>query len=142
MANKKASSEAAWALLTEGIAQARLDAHRLRHLVSRAESLVEGSPQREHLYQVAGDVILDVPERLRKLEVVLDRTLLAMSKMGEDFFSARLPLSEKNLVDEAIDPAFGGNKKIRQSAKRLARLWLTRRYQRESKPLKFGTKDA
>ncbi len=125
MAEKKASSEAAWALLTEGMSQARLEAHRLRHLTNRAQALVEASDYREHLYEVAGDIIVDMPERLLKLEVVLDRTLLALSKMGDDFLGARLPLSEKNLVDEAIDPAFGG-KQIKHSAELLAKLWLAK----------------
>jgi len=123
MQDKRASSAAAWALLTEGVTSARLEAHRLRHLISRGLSVVEASEAKEHIYQVAGDIILGAPKRLQGLEIALDRTALALSKMGEDYLSARLSLSDKTLVDEAIESA-GGFKKGRVEA--LAQRWLER----------------
>lgn len=105
---KIASSQAAWALLTEGVASARVEAHRLSHMVHRALKLVEQSDQTDHIYQVAGDIIQGVPRRLERLEVELDRTALALSKMGETFLEARLPLDDKTRVNEAVLPAFGG----------------------------------
>ena len=119
---KTASSEAAWALLIGGFAEARLEAHRLRILINRCEKLVAESPHREHLYQVAGDIVMDMPNRLSRLEIVLDRTALALAGMGEDFLSARLPLSEKQLVEEATQPAFGG------SQQRSSEQWVAREY--------------
>lgn len=110
----------------EGVASARLEAHRLKHLINRSQRLVEESDHREHLYQVAGDIIVDLPARLRRLEVALDRTALALSGMGEDFLSARLPLSEKQLVEEATQPGFGGHQ-LRHSAQAVARRWMLRR---------------
>jgi len=104
---KQASSQAAWALLMEGVAHARVDAHRLKHLINRAIRLVEISDEKEHLYQIAGDIIVGIPQRLEHLEVDLDRTGLALSKMGADFLSARLSLSDKTMVDEAVEAAFG-----------------------------------
>lgn len=123
MPPKNASSEAAWALLTEGVASARVEAHRLKHLINRAEKLVEQSAAKEHIKQMAGDILLAVPQRLSQLERHLDRTALALSKMGEDFLEARLPLSDKNEVEEAVQPAFGGGK-MRTSVDRLAQRWL------------------
>ena len=105
---KEASSEAAWALLMEGVTKSRLETHRLRILANRIKTLVSESSHREHIYQVAGDIIMEMPKRMTALEMVLDRTALALSGMGEDFLSARLPLSEKQLVEEATQPAFGG----------------------------------
>jgi len=106
--NKNASSQAAWALLTEGVVSARVEAHRLKLLLNRAQKLVDKSEHTEHLHQVAGDIILGVPKRLERLEMDLDRTSLALAKMGESFLEARLPLHDKNKVDEAVQPAFGG----------------------------------
>ena len=40
---KNSSSQAAWALLTEGVTSARLEAHGLRHLVTRGLKIVEQS---------------------------------------------------------------------------------------------------
>lgn len=123
MPQKNASSEAAWALLTEGVASARVEAHRLKHLIGRAEKLVEQSEAKEHIKQMAGDILLAVPQRLTQLERHLDRTALALSKMGEDFLEARLPLTDKNEVEEAVQPAFGGGA-MRTSVDRLAQRWL------------------
>ena len=122
MSEKTASSQVAWALLTEGVASARVEAHRLRHLVVRAQKLVQDSEQREHIHQVAGDILLAVPKRLDRLEITLDRTALALSKMGESFLEARLPFSDKVQVDEAIQPTFGGP--MRKTTDRLAQRWL------------------
>lgn len=128
---KKASSEAAWALLMEGVAMARLEAHRLTHLVNRCQKLVDQSEKREHLYQVAGDAITDMPNRLRRLETVLDRTALALAGMGEDFLSARLPLSEKQLVEETLQPGFGGSQ-LRNSVEKVAQQWMLRKMREPS----------
>lgn len=123
---KSASSQAAWALLTEGVTKARVEAHRLQHMVTRAMKLVEASPEKDHLYEVAGDIISGVPNRLDSLNMALDRTGLALSKMGVEFLDSRLPLSEKTMVDEAVASAFGGGGGGRQSlADRVAHRYLT-----------------
>jgi hypothetical protein len=125
MGDKRGSSEAAWALITEGVTAARLEAHRLRHLMNRGLKVVNESEHRDHLYQMAGDVLVGGPNRMTALEIALDRTALALSKMGEDYLKSRLPIDDKTLVEEAIEPA-GGFKKSR--AERLARRWVRRRY--------------
>lgn len=107
---KTASSQAAWALLTEGVTRSRLEVHRIQLLLERAHKLVEESDHKEHIYQVAGDILQSIPQRMSSLEVALDRTSLALAKMGEEFFDSRLPLSEKTLVDEAIEAAFGASR--------------------------------
>ncbi len=108
MTKKIASSQAAWALLTEGVSRSRVETHRIQLLVERVMKLVEASDHKEHIYQVAGDAIEAMPKRIDALELALDRTSLALSKMGEEFFDSRLPLSDKVMVDEAISAAFGG----------------------------------
>jgi hypothetical protein len=120
MTEKTASSQAAWALLTEGVSRSRLETHRIQLLVERVMKLVEASDHKEHIYQVAGDAIQAMPKRLSALEVALDRTSLALSKMGVEFYDSRLPLSEKALVDEAISAAFGSSRS-KDSAARVAR---------------------
>jgi hypothetical protein len=110
----------------EGVTAARVDAHRLRHLISRAEKLVEQSDQKEHFYQMAGDIIQGIPARLTSLETHLDRTALALSKMGETFLKARLPISDKNEVEEAVEPAFGGMGGRHSAIDRVADRWVRR----------------
>jgi hypothetical protein len=85
-------------------------------MLNRVLKLVEESEHKDHLYQMAGDVIVGIPERMDQLDVALDRTGLALSKIGEEFLDARLTLSDKNLVEEAVSSAFG-NFKNRESVR-------------------------
>jgi len=125
---RHASSQAAWALLTQGVTSARLKAHRLQHLFGRASKLVEDSDHKDHLYQVAGDVIMSAPPTLNDLIRDLDRTGLALSKMGETYLSARLPLTDKTMVDDASMPAFGGGgpRHGDPAVERVAARWMAR----------------
>jgi len=125
--HRDASSQAAWALLTEGVTKARLELHRLQHLINRATKLIDNSEEKEHIYQVAGDILSAVPTRMDKLGIALDRTSLALARMGEEFLKSRLPLSEKMMVDEAVGAAFGtGMKRSNKVVERLTRRYLER----------------
>lgn len=99
------SSYASWALLSEGVSSARVEAYRLRHLVNRAMALIEKSVAKDHLYQVAGDIIVGLPERLDRIENTLDRTSYALSKMGDAHLKQRLPIHDREMVEESIERA-------------------------------------
>ena len=105
MKKEATSSYASWALLSEGVSSARVEAYRLRHLVNRALSLIEDSSAKDHLYQVVGDIIIGVPQRLDRIEQTLDRTSYALSKMGESHLKQRLPIHDREMVDESIERA-------------------------------------
>lgn len=106
MSDKKAnSSYASWALIMEGVSSARVEAYRLRHLLNRTLELVENSVAKDHLYQVGGDIILGFPQRLHHLEQTLDRTSFALAKMGESHLRERLPISDREKVDQSIERA-------------------------------------
>ena len=132
MEQKTASSQVAWALLTEGVTLARVESHRLRHLINRATQLVEKSKFEDHIYQVAGDIIEGLPRRLTALEVALDRTALALSKMGDEFLDSRLPLGDKMMVDEAVEAAFGKSRPFRSIEARIVARYLKERLGEES----------
>jgi hypothetical protein len=102
--NKTASSQAAWALLTEGVTSARIEGHRIRHLVNRLLAVVNSSSpeDRERLFATFGDVLVALPDRLDQLESVLDKTSYALIKMGDEFMRPRLPLSDRTEVEEAV----------------------------------------
>ena len=135
MREKTASSEVAWALLTEGTTAARLEAHRIRHLVNRAMRLVENSKHKEHIYEVAGDLIKGIPQRLTALEVDLDRTSYALTVLGEDFLRSRLDLSDRTQVDEAAkDSQPFGSRRVKSSLlERVIRRAALRRHDPSSK---------
>lgn len=122
--SKTSSSQAAWALIMEGTTRARVDGHRLRHLMDRALKLIEASEHKDHFYQVAGDIIMGAPRLVDMLDQDLDRTLLALSKMGEEFLDSRLPLSDKVMVEEAVEAAFGKPRSHVSLAERVAKRYL------------------
>ena len=132
MSDKKASSSSAsWALLVEGVSSARVEAYRMRHLLNRALQIVDSSIARDHLYQVAGDIIAGFPERLQRLELVLDRTSLALSKMGETHLKERLPLSERELVEESLERSSAFPSPMKRMTSRVALKYLRKQDERE-----------
>lgn len=122
--SRSASSQAAWALLIEAAASARLDAHRLTHLTNRAQKLIEESPHKDHFHQVAGDIITAAPKRLESLKTHLDRLSLALARMGTDFLESRLSIGDKTLVDEAVEPALGRSVGRYSAVQRVAHRYL------------------
>ena len=104
---KKASSQASWALLTEGVANSRVQIHKLRLLMERAQAIVEMSEKRDHIYRVAGDIIVGMPELIRAMEEQLDTTSYALSKMGQEFLRGQIPLENRHYVDDAIQSVPG-----------------------------------
>lgn len=129
MKRKVASSQAGWALITGGVAAARVEAHRLHQLLQKGLQFVECSRQREHLYQVAGDLIVEVPRRVESLECRLDELAYALSIMGQDHLKDRLPLSRRNEVEESVEGAPGfGEPLIRHSKERRLARAVARRY--------------
>jgi len=100
---KQAESQASWALLTQGVTSARLEAHRMRQLIQRALQVIENSPHREEIYQQAGDVIMNLPDRLDRLDNLLDRTAYALSVAGKEFLHSRISLVDRKLVDDCME---------------------------------------
>lgn len=129
--SRKAGSQAGYALISGGIAEARVQVHGLHQLMNKVLKLVEMSSAREHLYQVAGDLIVNIPARIERLEGQLDETLYALTLMGEDHLKDRLPLRRRTLVEETVEgaPAFGAGTP-RSSAERVLLRHLARRVAR------------
>lgn len=118
--SRKAGSQAGWALIAGGVNAARIEAHRIHQLLNKVMGLVEKSPAKEHLYQVAGDLIVNLPKRIETLESQLDETSYALSVMGKDHLRERLPLSRRNRVDETVEGAQAfGVPMMRQTAARV-----------------------
>lgn len=107
-------------LLSEGVASARLEAQRLHTMLSEVMSSIQSSEHKEALYAEAGDVIQNFPTHLEALERHLDRTLYALSEVGQEEMRDHLTIEDRSRVDEAM-------KKVRSlnaSASRVARSYL------------------
>ena len=104
MRNKKASSQASWSLLAEGVAEARVQTHVLRTFQQQLKSSIdqcEDPALKEEIYALCGDNLLAIPQTLAKIERALDRTNYALICMGKDFYRQRIPHSDRELVDMA-----------------------------------------
>jgi hypothetical protein len=129
--SRSAGSQAGWALITGGVSAARVEAHRLHQLLGKTLKLVESSPQKEHLYQVAGDIIVNFPKRLEILEEQLDEINYALSLMGKDHLRERLPVTRRNRVDVTVEGTRSfGAPMLRQTTQRVLERHLARRVAR------------
>jgi len=63
--------------------------------------LVDKSTEKDHIYEVAGDIIQTMPRRMEALENGLDRLSYALSVLGTDHLRERLPLADRAVIDEA-----------------------------------------
>lgn len=129
--SRKAGSQAGWALIAGGVNAARVEVHRLHQLVAKVLRLVEKSPEKEHLYQIAGDLITSIPKRIERIEQQLDETGYALSLMGKEHLKDRLPVSQRALIDATVEgvPAFGVPMH-RDSARRVFERYLSNRVAR------------
>jgi len=100
--DKKSSSQASWALLAQGVSTARVESHRLRHLVNRALKIIEASENKDAFYEYGGDLIEGIPRRLDNIESSLDRTSYALTQLGDNFLRGRLSIDDREMVKETI----------------------------------------
>jgi hypothetical protein len=125
---KQAGSQAGWALICGQVNAARVEAHRIHQLLNKVLAIVDKSSHRDHIYQVAGDLIEVIPRRLENLETDLDTAGYALSKMGEDHLKDRLPVSSRALVDETVEgaKAFGAGMQHESMVDRITVAYLAR----------------
>jgi hypothetical protein len=81
----------------EELSDARLRCDELKNHIMKAIEFVNASGKRDHIYSVAGDIVLAIPETLMKMEKALEAAALAMNKI--DYEELRLGLRPEK-VDE------------------------------------------
>jgi hypothetical protein len=101
MRNKRASSQASWSILAGSVADARVEAYKLRIAVNQMVDALRESPAIEEVHRLCGDSFLTIPDTLANIERNLDKTNYALITMGADFYRQRLPHSDRETVDIA-----------------------------------------
>jgi hypothetical protein len=89
--------------------------------------MVDKSSAREHLYQVAGDIIQVAPRRVETLERHLDRLSYILSVLGTDHLRDLLPISDRAIVDDAVAGAGTFGPGMSKSSSRVADLYMAQR---------------
>lgn len=120
MRSKKAGSQAGWALITGGVNDARVEAHRIHQLLSKCLKAVETSEHKEELFSLAGDILVDFPERLQRLEQYLDETSYALAILGQDYLKDRLSATSRARIDTTVEgvPSLSRYSRILQAWRR------------------------
>ncbi len=67
--------------LIEELGDARLRASQLKQYVAAAQELVEKSEKKDHIHEVAADILHGLPDTLFKLDKALDAAAMAASRM-------------------------------------------------------------
>ncbi len=99
---EKSASDATWALLAEGVADARLCVHGVGQMLTKFSKVCQNQQHKELLAKLFGDLIQALPESIQKAERALDRTGYALSKIGEDHIKERLSLEDRAKVEQGL----------------------------------------
>lgn len=97
---KIADNQMEWEVVIEGVTATRLEVHRLHQMLNRALKVIELSGKEEEAFEAAGDLIVSIPEKVKEIERLLDRTSYALAKNGQESLKNRLPASDRNYVEE------------------------------------------
>lgn len=90
--------------LMEELGDARLNCLKLKKLIADASKLVENSTHRDHFFEVAGHLIVGIPQTIFKLEKALEATALAASRLDyEEIKQALLPEKAEELEEALKD---------------------------------------
>jgi len=99
---KKASSQASWSILSEGVSASRVEAHIVRsHVSQMVEAIKEHPKLAEEVFKRCGDNFEAIPKHLSKMERSLDRTNYALISMGSSWYRQRLTHEDREMVDMA-----------------------------------------
>ncbi len=107
MRGKKAMGPPSWDMLGSKVMTARVDAHALRQVLAKAYKALEAlSPEeKDVVYKHIGDLISDVPEKLKAIESSLDMLNYALAHYGKTILKDRLSLDQRSEVESSFEPS-------------------------------------
>lgn len=93
-----------WALVTSAVTSARVETHRVQHLVARIRKVLDSASDsdQEVVYRLFGDAIHSLPENTDRLESNLDKASKALSDIGSDHFRKTLSPTDRSEVEDVF----------------------------------------
>ena len=88
--------------LQEDLTDARMRCDQLKKFVDRAVRHISDSPQKDHFYEVAGDLIYGIPDALFRLDKALDATALAAARLDYEELKQSLKPEKVELLEEVL----------------------------------------
>lgn len=99
----KTAAQGVTIYLMEELTDARLRCEQLKRYIQDAVQLVEKSPQRDHIFEVAGHLLHGIPEALFKLDKALGATALAATKLDYDEIKQTLKPEKVEELERALE---------------------------------------
>lgn len=91
--------------LVEELSDARLRCEQLKRYVRTALELIEKSPHKDHIFEVAGHLLRGIPEVLFRLDKALSATAMATSKMDYDMLKQNLRPEKADELENVLEDA-------------------------------------
>lgn len=100
---QKTASGGAILYVQEELSDARLRCSELKRMVANVLDIVNKSDQKDHLYAVAGDIIISIPDVLLRLEKALEASALAVNKLDYEELRQSLRPEKVESLERVLD---------------------------------------
>lgn len=100
---QKIASGGAVLYVQEELSDARLRCSELKRMIAGVLEIVNESDQKDHLYAVAGDVIVSIPDVLLRLEKALEASALAVNKLDYEELRQSLRPEKVESLERVLD---------------------------------------
>lgn len=87
----------------EELSDARLRAEELKVAIQKALDIIEESSAKDHLYEVAGHLITDIPIKLLKLTKALDATAYAINGLDSQELKYSIRRDKLDALDQILE---------------------------------------
>lgn len=102
MFRKSSSKDGGIVYLVEELSDARMRAEQLSRLLDRAGSVIEISEEKEHIYEVAGGLITEIPEVMFKMLQAIRAAAYSASKLDYEVLKSQILPEKSQELDEAL----------------------------------------
>lgn len=91
-------------LLTKDVAQATTYLYKLQQAIKRVVNIIDNldEEQKEKVYQVAGDLLTNIPKYSNDLDMILSKIMYALNIIWRKELRVSLPFSDRSEVEELI----------------------------------------
>lgn len=91
--------------LLEELSDARMRCAQLKDLVAKATSLVESSPEKDHIFEVAAHLIHGIPDTLFRLDKALDAAAMSASRLDYEEIKQNLKPEKAEELEQVLQNA-------------------------------------
>lgn len=98
---KYSSHDANLLMLSKELSDTKIKVDKLKRIINHAYALVQKSKEKEHLYEVAGDIIVSAPNLIDQIDRSTSKLLYNVSDIIKDKYSNSLSSDDKFSLEES-----------------------------------------